>query len=103
MNAVQPDATVSGRRVVAPVSGGIDSVTLAHYLHAQDADLALISFDYGQRHRRELIHAQLVAQRPSTRHDIVDLTAAASLLSGSALADPSVDVPHGQYTHPWTP
>jgi 7-cyano-7-deazaguanine synthase len=98
VNAVQPDATVSGRRVVALVSGGIDSVTLAHYLHAQDADLALISFDYGQRHRCELIHAQLVAQRLSIRHDVVDLTAATSLLSGSALTDPSVDVPHGHYT-----
>ena len=98
MNARQPDANVSARRVVALVSGGIDSVTLAHYLHVNGADLLLISFDYGQRHRRELLHAELVAQRLSGPHDVVDLTAVGRLLAGSALTDTSVDVPHGHYT-----
>ena len=98
MNARQPDANVSARRVVALVSGGIDSVTLAHYLHVNGAGLMLISFDYGQRHRRELLHAELVAQRLSVAHDVVDLAAVGRLLSGSALTDASVDVPHGHYT-----
>jgi len=98
VNARQPDANVSARRVVALVSGGVDSVTLAHYLHVNGAELMLISFDYGQRHRRELHYAERVAQRLSVRHDVVDLVAVGGLLSGSALTDVSVDVPHGYYT-----
>ncbi|TIT03978.1 MAG: 7-cyano-7-deazaguanine synthase, partial [Mesorhizobium sp.] len=35
-------------------SGGLDSVSLAHKV-AREHDLAgLLSFDYGQRHRKEL-------------------------------------------------
>lgn len=88
---------LGARRVVALVSGGIDSVTLAHYLHANGADLTLISFDYGQRHRRELLYAELVAQRLSVPHHVVDLAAVGGLLAGSALTEASVEVPHGHY------
>ena len=38
---------------VAIVSGGMDSVTLAHQLDAQGYGLHLVSVDYGQRHRVE--------------------------------------------------
>ena len=41
-------------KAIAIVSGGMDSVTLAYWLKAQGYDLELVSFDYGQRHRREL-------------------------------------------------
>lgn len=98
MNARQPDADVRARRVVALVSGGIDSVTLAHYLHMSGADLTLISFDYGQRHRRELLYAEAAARRLSLPYTCVDLAAVGDLLTGSALTDTSVVVPHGHYT-----
>ncbi len=38
-------------------SGGLDSVSLAHILAAQGALKRLTSFDYGQRHRKELDYA----------------------------------------------
>jgi len=78
-------------------SGGLDSVTLA-YKVAQEATLAgLISFNYGQRHHKELDAAALCAERLDVPHDLVDLRGLAALLPGSALTDTDVDVPHGHY------
>ena len=46
-------------KAVAIVSGGLDSVTLAHSLAEGAGRLHLISFDYGQKHKRELEFAKL--------------------------------------------
>lgn len=83
---------------VAIVSGGLDSVTLAHHLAAEGHDLTLVSFDYGQRHARELDFAARAAVRLGASYHCVDLTSVGALLTGSALTDRSVDVPDGHYT-----
>lgn len=85
-------------RVVAVVSGGLDSAVLAHHLRADGWELRLLSFDYGQRHAVELEHAGSLAASLSAPHDVVDLRSAGALLSGSALTDPDVEVPDGHYT-----
>ena len=54
-----------------------------------------MSVDYGQRHVRELDSARAVAAHYGAEHLVVDLRAVGALLSGSALTDPSVDVPEG--------
>ncbi|MEO1113207.1 MAG: 7-cyano-7-deazaguanine synthase QueC [Pseudomonadota bacterium] len=77
-------------------SGGMDSVTLAHGI-AQDHELAgLISFDYGQRHRKELDFASLCAEELDTEHILMDISNIGRQLTGSALTD-NVDVPDGHY------
>jgi 7-cyano-7-deazaguanine synthase len=83
---------------VAVVSGGLDSAVLAHHLRAEGWGLRLLSFDYGQRHARELEHAARLGAALGARHDVVDLRSAGALLTGSALTDPAVDVPDGHYT-----
>jgi len=77
-------------------SGGLDSVVLAHDLSARGELAALIGFDYGQRHRKELGFAQAAARRLAVPYHPVDLTAIQGLLSGSALTD-AVEVPDGHY------
>jgi len=78
-------------------SGGMDSTTLAaHYAH-QGYDLLLLSFDYGQRHVREIGAARRVAAHYRAEHHVVDLTAVGALMPGSALTDRAVDVPEGHY------
>ncbi|WP_434054882.1 MAG: 7-cyano-7-deazaguanine synthase QueC [Roseibium sp.] len=77
-------------------SGGMDSVTLAHRI-AQDHELAgLISFDYGQRHRKELEFAALCAEELEIEHILMDISNIGRQLTGSALTD-DVDVPDGHY------
>jgi 7-cyano-7-deazaguanine synthase len=83
---------------VATVSGGLDSVTLAHDLAAAGHDLTLVSFDYGQRHVRELACAAACAERLGAAYHLVDLRSVGALLTGSALTDRGVAVPDGHYT-----
>ncbi|MGH9267624.1 MAG: 7-cyano-7-deazaguanine synthase, partial [Acidimicrobiales bacterium] len=85
-------------RAIAALSGGLDSAVLAYLLRDEGWALHLLSFDYGQRHRRELEHAAGLAAGLGVPHDMVDLRSAGALLSGSALTDQSVEVPDGHYT-----
>lgn len=77
-------------------SGGLDSVTLAYKIAHEHELAGLISFDYGQRHKKETSYAALCAERLKVKHDIVDITNIGALLTGSALTD-DVDVPDGHY------
>lgn len=83
--------------VVAVVSGGMDSVTLAHLAYVNGMELTLVGVNYGQRHVRELRCAMKCAARLDAAYHEVDLSSVTGLLSGSALTDPSVPVPEGHY------
>ena len=77
-------------------SGGLDSVSLAN-LVATDLTLTrLVSFDYGQRHVREIECAVAAAERLGVPHHLIDLRSVGAVLSGSALTD-DIDVPDGHY------
>lgn len=81
---------------IVSLSGGMDSTTaLAVTLRTHDA--VALSFDYGQRHVKELDAARAVAAHYSVEHHVIDLTSVGRLLTGSALTDPAVDVPEGHY------
>ncbi len=86
-------------KAVALVSGGMDSVTLAYLLKSQGYALHLVSFDYGQRHRKELDFAERAARALSADWHLISLAAAGiqRLLRGSALTEPGIDVPDGHY------
>lgn len=86
-------------KAIGVISGGVDSVTLAYLLHSEGYDLHLISFDYGQRHRKELQFAERCAQHLGATFDIIDLTSITRFLKGSALTD-AIDVPDGHYAAP---
>ena len=79
-------------KAVILLSGGVDSTTLIYQALADGCQPSAISFDYGQRHRRELQAALAVANAAGViEHQIVrfDLR----LWGGSALTDNSIDVP----------
>lgn len=77
-------------------SGGLDSVSLAHITAAEHSLTRLISFDYGQRHRKELDFAARAAERLGVPFHLIDLRPIGAALTGSALTD-DVDVPDGHY------
>lgn len=83
---------------VLPFSGGMDSTTLAAHYHHAGHTLLLLSFDYGQRHTRELDAARTVAAHYQAEHHVIDLAAVGALMPGSALTDPRIPVPDGHYT-----
>ncbi|MDX1779685.1 MAG: 7-cyano-7-deazaguanine synthase QueC [Thalassovita sp.] len=77
-------------------SGGLDSVSLAHMISDQDELTRLVSFDYGQRHRKELDYAAAAAERLGVPHHVIDMRNIGAALTGSALTD-DIDVPDGHY------
>lgn len=77
-------------------SGGLDSVSLAHMVASQGHLSRLVSFDYGQRHRKELDFAAACATRLAVPHHIIDMRPIGAALTGSALTD-DIDVPDGHY------
>ena len=83
--------------VVVIYSGGMDSFTLLHRALNAGHRVHALSFDYGQRHRRELDCARQVCQRHELPHQVVDIRALRQLMAGSALTD-SQPVPEGHYT-----
>lgn len=83
-------------RAVVLNSGGMDSTTAVAWARERHNEIRTISFDYGQKHRRELQSAIQVAANYNVRHDIVDLKSVTQLISTSALTS-NAEVPEGHY------
>ena len=99
MHSVQPQTPPQGQagsRVVTIYSGGMDSFTLLHRLVRGGHEVHALSFNYGQRHSKELLYAQQVCEELGISHKIVDITAINQLLQGSSLTD-DIEVPEGHY------
>jgi 7-cyano-7-deazaguanine synthase len=73
------------------LSGGLDSATCLALASDDGFTPVALSFRYGQRHAVELEAARRVAASRSVEHVIVDIDLAG--FGGSALTDPSIDVP----------
>lgn len=84
------------QKTIAVISGGMDSVTMLYKLKAEGKKLKAISFNYGQRHKRELEMARATCEKLGIQHDIVDITSITSFISNSALTG-DIEVPHGNY------
>jgi 7-cyano-7-deazaguanine synthase len=83
-------------KTIVICSGGLDSVSLAHRVAAEHELHGLLSFDYGQRHRKEVTFAAACAARLKVPHQNIDIRDIGRALSGSALTD-DVAVPDGHY------
>jgi 7-cyano-7-deazaguanine synthase len=84
-------------RAVVVLSGGMDSTALAYLIRDQGFAITAVSFDYGQRHVKELEYARETARRLMLDHRIIDMKSYGTNLHGSALTDRNVAVPYGHY------
>ncbi len=79
------------KKAVVLLSGGLDSATTAAIARSEGYDLYAVSFDYGQRHSRELQSARSVAESLQVKDHLLisfDLRS----MGGSALTD-DISVP----------
>jgi len=83
-------------KVVVIYSGGMDSYTVLNKAMQQGYDVHAVSFNYGQRHSKELLFAKKVCEQHQIEHKIVDISSINQLIGGSALTD-DIDVPQGHY------
>jgi 7-cyano-7-deazaguanine synthase len=80
------------KRAVILLSGGLDSATVLAMAKADGYSCYSMSFDYGQRHRSELLAAERVAlQQCVIEHKVVGLNL--NGIGGSALTDSRIAVP----------
>lgn len=84
-------------KAVVVVSGGLDSVTALHLTKSAGYDCTVISFNYGQRHKRELEYAQYWGETLGEAFHLVNLENITTLISNSALTNPDIEVPEGHY------
>ncbi len=89
---------MSRGRAVCVFSGGMDSTTLLYHLLDRGLETAAISFDYGQRHRRELDYAANICTDLKIAHKIIDISSIRELIGTSALTDDQIAVPTGEYS-----
>lgn len=84
---------------VVVLSGGLDSTTMLYKMLEEEKDknkVKALSFNYGQRHKKELEFAKKTTDILNIEHKIINLNSIAELLTGSALTS-DVDVPEGHY------
>lgn len=82
----------SARPAVILLSGGLDSATTLAIARAAGFRCYCLSFDYGQRHRAELLAAERVAAAlGATEHRVLKLDL--GQFGGSALTDSNIAVP----------
>mgnify|MGYP002631532659 CR=1 FL=1 len=80
------------KKAVVLLSGGLDSATVLAIARQQGYECHALSFDYGQRHRVELLAAERIVKTLQVAHHrtlVVDLTQ----IGGSALTDNKIEVP----------
>lgn len=84
-------------QTLAVVSGGLDSTVMA-YMLAHYGDLkGIVSFNYGQRHKKELHHAEQSAVRLNVPWTVINVAGYGEAVQ-SALTSGDIKVPAGHYT-----
>jgi len=90
--AEMSEKTMTEKRAVILLSGGLDSATVLAMALADGYTCYTMSFDYGQRHRAELNAAMRVARDMGVEeHKVIGLNL--NGIGGSALTDSSIAVP----------
>lgn len=84
-------------KAVVVYSGGMDSFTVLQQARVDCEEVFALSFNYGQRHSKELEKAHAVCQLNRIPHEIVDLRSINSLIQGSSLTS-DIEVPEGHYS-----
>ncbi len=93
-------------KTVLVYSGGMDSTTLLYTLLAdarstagikRKDEVVAISFNYGQRHDKELKCAAKICKKLGVPHVVIDVRSINKLMSGSSLTSKTIKVPHGHY------
>lgn len=88
-------------KTVIILSGGMDSTTLAYDMKSKGYELYALSFDYGQKHKKELERAKLTCQKLNIPHRVIPFGEEMKwLVSNSALTSSTWKVPKGHYEAP---
>jgi 7-cyano-7-deazaguanine synthase len=85
------------KKAVVLLSGGLDSTTNLYYAKAKGYQVHSLIFDYGQRHRKEVLRAEEIARKAGCPSHVVKI---ALPWRGSSLLDKTVRLPRHRRIHP---
>ena len=83
-------------KIIVVYSGGLDSFTLLNEAIRSGKDVSALSFDYGQKHNKELHFVEKFCAQESIDSKIVDVSSIKELFQGSSLTY-EIDIPKGHY------
>ncbi|MDP2608763.1 MULTISPECIES: 7-cyano-7-deazaguanine synthase QueC [unclassified Oceanobacter] len=83
-------------KAVVIYSGGMDSFTILQRAYKEGYELFPLTFDYGQKHSKEIRFAADVCDELGLPHRVIDITAINQLLQSSSLTSDQ-DIPEGHY------
>jgi len=83
-------------KIIVVYSGGLDSFTLLNEAIRSGKDVSALSFDYGQKHNKELDCVEKFCAQESIDSKIVDVSSIKELFQGFSLTD-EIDIPKGHY------
>ena len=81
--------------VLVVYSGGLDSYTLLNKAMKNFDRIEAITFNYGQKHNKEIEYAKSNCAELNIKHEVVNLDLE-NILAGSALVG-DIDIPEGNY------
>lgn len=84
------------QKAVVIYSGGMDSFTLLNRVIADGYDVYALTFNYGQKHVKEIEVASKACQLLNVPHKILDISPINQLMQSSSLVG-SIAVPEGHY------
>ena len=91
----KPAVRTRGIEAVVILSGGMDSTTLLYDVMDSGKETAAVTFDYNQRHKKEILMAIKTTRRLHVPHEIIPLTVL-NQIAPSCLTRPR-PVPEGHY------
>lgn len=83
-------------KAVVIYSGGMDSFTILNKALRSGKEIYALTFDYGQKHCKEIEYAKAACSRLNIPHRIIDITAINQLLQSSSLTS-DIEIPEGHY------
>ncbi|WP_340680648.1 7-cyano-7-deazaguanine synthase QueC [Paraglaciecola sp.] len=87
---------MTATKAVVIFSGGMDSFTVLNMAVKQGYEVYALSFNYGQRHKKELDYAARACAQLAVAHKIIDISAINELIGGSSLTS-DIKVAEGHY------
>jgi len=82
--------------VVVIYSGGMDSYTVLHKAVRDGYEVYPLTFNYGQKHLKEIKYASAVCEELKAVHKVVDISVINQLIQGSSLTS-DIAIPEGHY------
>lgn len=84
-------------KAVLILSGGLDSTTLLYKMLSDGYEVEALTFNYAQRHKKEIDCAKEIVRLRKIPHRVIDLSCLAAILGDSALLG-GKEVPKCHYT-----